>query len=123
MTDITWVGKVSDISKKSGISSSGNEWTMTNFKFTRIIPTKEGNKEVALFVHTFNSINVENDKIYQIGFDVRNEKNQDGKFELTLSPKFAEKCLIPGQEKEETKPQSSTQRPNYQEDFNDDIPF
>lgn len=121
MTDITWVGKVSDISKKSGTTSSGKEWTKTNFKFTRIVPTKEGNKEVSLFIHTFNSLNIENDKVYQIGFDVRNEKNQDGKFELALNPTYAEPCLIPGQVKE-----TSTQRPNYQnqqEDFNDDIPF
>lgn len=141
MTDITWVGRVSDISYKSGQKQNGDQWTKTNFKFTKIIPTREGNREVSTYLYTFNNFNLADGYVYQMGIDVRNDKDQNGNYKLGLYAVWAEPIALPQpqnnggyqnnnyqnngyQQSYQEQPQRRPQyEPPRQEFDNDDIPF
>ncbi|WP_288646252.1 hypothetical protein [uncultured Pediococcus sp.] len=129
MTDITWVGKVSKINVKSG-NSNGRDWTKTSFVLTKTIATREGNKASSYIVSSFYNLSLVDGGIYCVGLNVKNRKQQDGKFSLELDAEFAEPVYVPRQQTNnyQNNYQSTGYQNNYQEPQqngvqDDDIPF
>lgn len=55
MVDMVLAGRVFGIEKKSGISSSGNEWVITKFNLTRVKQRKDQNGNFSNYEETLPS--------------------------------------------------------------------
>lgn len=93
MTDINWVGKVTNIETKNGQASNGNSYTYTNFKFQIIRKGKEGAKVSTFFLRTFDDIGLKGEGYYMVGLNVMNRKKGDS-YALELVPSYATKLDI-----------------------------
>ena len=118
--DAYWTGTVSDISSKNGTSQNGTPWTLTHFKFSKVTATKNGNMTFSYWMDSFANIQLVEGGIYLLGIDLRNEKGQDGKYNLKLYAQMAEPLNVPqgnqppqGQGQYQQAPQQYQQ--NYQQ--------
>lgn len=126
MTDMVLAGRIFNVEKKSGVSSSGNNWTVTKFNLTRVKQRKDQNGNFVNFEETlpfsgFGDFNLVEKGIYQIGANIKLKTSQNGGSYKDIDVQWVEPILLPSGS---TQVQPVQQPVQVQEEFsNDDIPF
>lgn len=120
MYDMYWVGTVSEISVSNGNTQNGTPWTKTHFKVGRVKATQKGNMTFSFYVDSFANIQLVEGGVYLLGIDIRNDKDQNGKYSLKLYAQMAEPVPVPQgnqppQNYQQAQPQNQQYQPNYQQ--------
>lgn len=91
MTDITWVGRVSNIKKSSGTTQDGREWTRTSFLLSRFKQTNGEQKETKWWVSAFQDFDLTEGDWFVCGLDLERRKKKDSDdFETVLTCRWAD---------------------------------
>ncbi len=131
MTDMVLAGRIFNVEKKSGVSQSGREWSITSFNLTRVKQRKDQsgqwvNYEETIPLSGFGDFNITEKGIYQVGANIKLKQSQSGGTYKDIDAQWVEPILLPSSAQPTQAPQPQ-QRPQYQpvqEEFgNDDIPF
>ena len=118
MTDMTLVGRISNVQRKNGTSQMGNDWTSTSFNLERT-KTKKGQNGVyenyteIIPLSGFGEFGLVEGGIYQVGIDVKVRQSQNGGSFPNLSVQWAEPVYV-----ERNQPSQNFQQysqPQYQQ--------
>ncbi len=119
--DIYWTGIVSDVQVKSGTTQNGDPWKKTHFQLGIPKTGRNGAYLEKWYLDSFADITLDEGGVFLLGIDVRNEKQQDGKYALKLYANSAERIDAPQQGQQTAQRQPVNNGPENFKD--DDIPF
>lgn len=128
MTDMVLAGRIFNVEKKSGVSQSGREWSITSFNLTRVKQRKDQNGQWVNYEETiplsgFGDFSITEKGIYQVGANIKLKQSQSGGNYKDIDVQWVEPILLPTSSQPVHAPVQQ-QTTNPQEEFsNDDIPF
>lgn len=118
MTDMTLVGRISNVQRKNGTSQMGNDWTSTSFNLERT-KTKKGQNGVyenyteIIPLSGLGEFGLVEGGIYQVGIDVKVRQSQNGGSFPNLSVQWAEPVYV--ERNQPSQPIQQYSQPQYQQ--------